>query len=176
MGPSTRSSGTPSWWSSEHPRISRTGPGEAVACAIEMQNVMGRVNERNRGKGLPELEMGIGLNETEVVVENIGSSKRIKYAVVGSGVNLTGRIESYSTGGQILVSESIRKKLGDALKIDGFREVLPKGAQNSITIYQVGGIAGGYNLALTRDKQQLVELARDIPITANLVGGKDVGP
>ncbi|NIO10479.1 MAG: hypothetical protein GTO40_21710, partial [Deltaproteobacteria bacterium] len=66
----------------------------AIACAIEMQNAMAKVNEQNREQGLPELEMGIGLNETEVIVGNIGSSKRSKYAVVGSGVNMTSRIES----------------------------------------------------------------------------------
>jgi len=60
----------------------------AIACAIEMQNAMGKVNERNREQGLPELEMGIGLNETEVIVGNVGSTKRSKYAVVGSGVTM----------------------------------------------------------------------------------------
>src|SRR5262245_2316922 len=68
----------------------------AVACAIEMQNAMTRVNERNRAAGLPELEMGIGLNDAEVVVGNIGTSHRSKYAAVGSGVNMTSRIESYT--------------------------------------------------------------------------------
>ena len=56
----------------------------AVACAIEMQNAMTKVNEQNRSQGLPEIEMGIGLNEVEAIVGNIGSSKRSKYGVVGS--------------------------------------------------------------------------------------------
>jgi hypothetical protein len=60
---------------------------QAIACAIEMQNKMAEVNERNRSQGLPELEMGIGLNETEVIVGNIGSVKRSKYGAVGSGVS-----------------------------------------------------------------------------------------
>ncbi len=71
----------------------------AIACAIDMQNAMVRVNKENRSKALPELEMGIGLNETEVIIGNIGSSKRSKYTVVGSGVNMTSRIESYTVGG-----------------------------------------------------------------------------
>jgi class 3 adenylate cyclase len=58
----------------------------AIACAIEMQNAMAEVNRQSRSQGLPEIEMGIGLNETEVIVGNIGSSKRSKYAVVGSGL------------------------------------------------------------------------------------------
>jgi len=146
----------------------------AVACAIEMQNAMARVNEWNHSEGLPELEMGIGLNETEVVVGNIGSRKRIKYAVVGSGVNLTGRIESYTTGGQIFISKSIRDKLGDILRIDDTKEVQPKGAQTAISIYQVGGIAGRYNQTLVSEEQIPVKLALPIEFTANIVGAKDV--
>ncbi|MGH8705088.1 MAG: adenylate/guanylate cyclase domain-containing protein, partial [Burkholderiales bacterium] len=89
---------------------------QAVACAIEMQNAMARVNERNRAQGLPELQMGIGLNDAKVVVGNIGTTQRSKYAAVGSGVNMTSRIESYTVGGQILVSESVREAAGDVLR------------------------------------------------------------
>ncbi|MGQ0545601.1 MAG: adenylate/guanylate cyclase domain-containing protein, partial [Betaproteobacteria bacterium] len=91
--------------------------GRAVACAIEMQNAMAEVNARNRAEGLPELEMGIGLNDTEVVVGNVGSAKRSKYAAVGAGVNLASRIESYTVGGQVLVSESVRRAAGERLRL-----------------------------------------------------------
>lgn len=87
----------------------------AIACAIEMQNAMAKVNHRNSAQSLPDLEMGIGLNETEVIVGNIGSSRRSKYAVVGSGVNMTSRIESYSVGGQILICKSQRPSGQSAL-------------------------------------------------------------
>ena len=70
------------------------------------------MNQQNREQGLPEIEMGIGLNEDEVIVGNIGSSKRSKYGVVGSGVNMTSRIESYSVGGQILISGIRQKQVG----------------------------------------------------------------
>ena len=77
----------------------------AVACALEMQLAMAAVNERFRREWLPEVEMGIAVNTGPVVVGNIGSPKRTKYGVVGSHVNLTGRIESFTVGGQILISE-----------------------------------------------------------------------
>jgi adenylate cyclase len=147
----------------------------AIACAIEMQNAMGKVNENNRAQGLPELEMGIGVNETEVIVGNIGSSKRSKYAVVGSGVNMTSRIESYTVGGQILISESVRQKVGEVLRIDSKREVTPKGAEVPLTIYEVGGIAGPYNLAIERDEPAKVTLMSQIPVEYKVLGGKHVG-
>ena len=71
----------------------------AVACAVEIQLVMEAINEHNRASGLPQIEMGIGLNTGEVVVGNIVSLERAKYGMVGSHVNLTARIESYTVGG-----------------------------------------------------------------------------
>jgi adenylate cyclase len=140
-----------------------------------MQNAMARVNEENRSQALPDLEMGIGLNETEAIVGNIGSSQRSKYAVVGSGVNMTSRIESYTVGGQILISESVRQKAGEVLRIDAEQEVLPKGAETPLRIYEVGGIAGRYNLALGRKDPVLVDLARQIPLRYAVLEGKNVG-
>ncbi len=147
----------------------------AIACAIKMQNAMAEVNEQNLAQGLPELEMGIGLNETEVIVGNIGSSKRSKYTVVGSGVNMTSRIESYSVGGQILISESVRREAGEILRIDAQREVRPKGAATPLKIYEVGGIAGPYNLALEGKAPAIVTLTRQIPLKYTVLKGKAVG-
>lgn len=148
---------------------------QAVACAIEMQNAMTLVNAHNRASGLPKLEMGIALNEAEVIVGNIGSSKRSNYTAVGSGVNMTSRIESYAVGGQILISESVYHKLRDVLRIDGERKVSPKGAQTPLRIFEVGAIAGRYNLTLLSKDPDLITLIRRIPFRYSPLDGKDVG-
>ena len=132
------------------------------------------VNARNRIQGLPQLEMGIALNDTEVIVGNIGSAKRSKYGVVGSGVNMTSRIESYTVGGQILISESVRRAAGEVLRIDGQREVLPKGGDTAMTIYEVGAIAGAYNVALSIKASAMVPLAQEIPLRSRILEGKNV--
>ena len=82
----------------------------AVACAVAMQLAMATVNGANSQAALPNVEMGIGVHTGEVVVGNIGSHKRTKYAVVGSHVNLTSRIQSYTIGGQILISRPRGKR------------------------------------------------------------------
>jgi adenylate cyclase len=140
-----------------------------------MQNAMGKVNEKNRLAGLPELQMGIGLHDSEVIVGNIGSSKRIKYSVVGSGVNLVSRIESYSVGGQILISESVCMEAKEIVRIDGQREVLPKGSEVPLRIYEIGGIAGKYNLALETEDPDLIPLSKKIPLRYRILRGKHVG-
>ncbi|MDO9531302.1 MAG: adenylate/guanylate cyclase domain-containing protein [Deltaproteobacteria bacterium] len=114
------------------PTVMPDAAQRAVHCALEMQKAMPGVNEHNVQMGWPEIEMGIGLHTGEVVVGNIGSTKRSKYAVVGRTVNLTARIESFTVGGQVLVSPTLINAagrgliLGDAVKVHakGMREAL----------------------------------------------------
>jgi class 3 adenylate cyclase/PAS domain-containing protein len=143
----------------------------AVACAIEMQNAMAEVNRQNCTQGLPWLEMGIGINESVVTVGNIGSKKRSKYGVVGSGVNMTSRIESYTVGGQILISDSVREGAGGILSISRQMEVHPKGSEKPLTVYEINGIGGHYNLSLEGKTYTHVILSQKIPIHYTMLEG-----
>jgi adenylate cyclase len=146
----------------------------SIACAIAMQNAMVDVNEQNIELGLPELEMGIGLNLADVVVGNIGSTKRSKYAVVGSGVNITSRIESFTVGGQVFISDSLFRVLGQALAIVKKYEAPVKGAERTLVFYEVGGITGAYNIKLEHVGPTMVCLSKEIPLRCNIVDGKRI--
>jgi len=126
----------------------------AISCALEMQLAMNEVNKNNQQRGYPTLKMGIGINTGEVIVGNIGSSRRAKYGVIGSNVNLTSRIESYTLGGQILISEQTLNACDQKLRIDKELQVMPKGLKEPITIYEIGGIGEKSNICLPC-KQQL---------------------
>ena len=146
----------------------------AVACAIAMQLAMPTVNKEIEKLGLSPLKMGIGINTGEVVVGNIGSTKRTKYGVVGSQVNLTYRIESYTTDNQILISESTKQEIKANLRIDGEKQVQPKGVKEPITIYDVGGIGEPYNLYLTREEEEFFPLLENISFVYAPLDGKQV--
>jgi len=143
----------------------------AVACAVAMQVAMASVNEQNRQDGLPEVEMGIGVHTGEVVVGNIGSHERMKYGVVGSHVNLTSRIQSYTIGGQILISEPTRKEVGSILRIGKQMEIRAKGFEQPIPLCEVRGIGGGHNLFLIETEDTLVPLPQEIPLRYTVVEG-----
>jgi class 3 adenylate cyclase len=96
--------------------------------------------------------MGIGINTGMVIVGNIGSHKRSKYAVVGRHVNIASRIESYTSGGQILVSECTRNECEGLLKVDGKMKVRPKGIKEEITIFDVNGVMGEAPVMLPEKK------------------------
>lgn len=146
----------------------------AVACAVEMQNAMETVNRNNLELGLPSLEMGIGINDIEAVVGNIGSKKRSKYAVVGSGVNMTSRIESYSVGGQVLISESARTRIQEQVRISTTREIFPKGAGAPFNIHEVTGISGVFNQTLKFREMPFTQLKIPVPVSYTIIDGKRV--
>ncbi|MFZ4729106.1 MAG: CHASE2 domain-containing protein [Pseudanabaena sp.] len=147
----------------------------AVASAIAMQLAMRSVNEKLTQQQLPEIAMGIGINTGEVVAGNIGSQSRAKYAVVGNHVNLTARIESYTVGGQILISEATYKEIEDIAKINGSMEVEPKGVSHPISIYDICGLGGIYNLELPSLSDSLQVLPTPIPITYRILEEKHLG-
>ncbi len=149
----------------------------AVACAIEMQLAMADVNLRCREHGYPEVQQGIGINSGQIVVGNIGSKKRMKYGVVGRNVNLTSRIESYTVGGQIFISENTLDECGrHLLRIEDEMEVMPKGVKKPITIYEVGGIRGDFNLFLPEKVEvELPDLQRPFPVQLIILEGKHAG-
>jgi len=120
---------------------------DAVAASVEMEAQMEAVNAWNAERGYPKLNMGIGIHTGEVIVGNIGSEKRTKYGVVGSNVNLAGRIESYTVGGQILISPDTRASINAPLAVVQEMQVLPKGVKAGLTLSQVVGVGAPYNVS-----------------------------
>jgi adenylate cyclase len=149
-------------------------PDSAVACAMEMQLAMEEINRWNVRNNFPELEIGIGINTGETIVGNIGSAKAMKYNVIGNNVNLVSRIETYSTGGQIIISESTYKNVQSELRVVQFMEVLPKGVTAPIKVYQIDAVGTPYNLELKDLDKPLIQLQTPLPVSIYRIDEKQV--
>ncbi|AFM26961.1 PDC sensor domain-containing protein [Desulfomonile tiedjei] len=148
------------------PETLENHPELAVACAIKMQLAMEEINAQNEADGLPHLEMGVAVNTGEVVVGNIGSEKRAKYGAVGAQVNFTGRVESFTVGGQVLISSSTYEKLSDNLVISNVISVAMKGVPGQVQVYDVLGIKGAEEASLQKRNDSLLSL--ESPLTARI--------
>ena len=157
------------------PVASRDHAAKAVACALDMQLAMPDVNRRLAARGAAELEMGIAVNTGPVIVGNIGSTRRTKYAAVGETVNLTGRIESFTTGGQLLISETTREAIETHLRIDGQFTVEPKGAKRGLQLHEVGGIGAPFNISLPERAASLAALAQPLKVRFTVLEEKFLG-
>ena len=154
------------------PLASENHAAEAVAAALEMQKRMDGINAWNKNRGFPNLEMGIGINTGDVILGNIGSEKRTKYGVVGKHVNLCGRIESYTVGGQVLISPYTKALITQELEIAKKMVVYPKGANGELELSQVTGIGEPYNVHVDLSDSVLRQLEHPIAISFHKIDGK----
>ena len=146
----------------------------ACACAIAMQVAMKEVNAFNVREGLAEVEMGIAVNTGQVIVGNIGSQTRAKYGVVGSHVNLAGRMEGFTVGGQVLVSASTLDKAGAALEVGQKVTFQAKGFKEAVDVYDLVGVGGSWNVRLPARDDRLQPLQPEIPVTVAVLEGKQM--
>ena len=68
----------------------------AIDAAIEMQEELNKLNTQLTAEGLPQINIGIGINTGDALVGNMGSDQRFDYSVIGDAVNLAARLESSS--------------------------------------------------------------------------------
>jgi class 3 adenylate cyclase len=148
---------------------------KAVACGVAMQLAMIDVNQRLETRDRVQLEMGIGIHTGRVVVGNIGSLRRTKYTAVGSNVNMAGRVESFTTGGQVLITEETRGRIEATLRVDGEFHVEPKGASRHLLLFEIGAIGEPFALSLPPRTIPLRTLATPLPVRFAVLEEKFVG-
>jgi adenylate cyclase len=113
--------------------------------------------------------MGIGIHTGEVIVGNIGSTKRAKYGVVGSNVNLAARIEATTVGGEVIISEATATLMRPLLKLDRQFAISAKGARAPVQLFSVIGLGGSYNLNLPHQAERFVNLATSLQVDCYFV-------
>ena len=146
--------------------------GNAVAAALQMQAAMTSINVWNEERDYPVLEMGVGIHTGDVIVGNIGSEKRTKYGAVGSDVNLCGRIESYTVGGQVLISPKTRALVRAELTVAEEMAVYPKGVDGELVLSRVTGIGAPYSIVTHEEVKEPMPLLRTIPVKFHIISGK----
>jgi adenylate cyclase len=94
---------------------------------------------------------------------------------VGSPVNHIGRIESFTVGSQILVSEATLKEAGDIVEVGDRITVDAKGARGPLAVYDLRGLGGEYRLFLSQRRAAAVRLDPEVAVRFNVLEGKLVG-
>lgn len=116
----------------------------AVRCALDMQSDMVLFNAELKAQGLPQFQMGIGINAGEVVVGNIGTEYRAKYGIVGTPVNLTERIQAQAGGGEVVISDAVLQPLAAELIVRRSFSSQLKGIQEETRLHVVQGLNASY--------------------------------
>lgn len=85
----------------------RDAPYRAVVTAVMMQRRFEHLRQKWFKRVGTELGLGVGIDQGEVVVGNVGASTRMNFAMVGEAVNTAHRLVEMATDGQIVITESI---------------------------------------------------------------------
>ena len=95
-----------------------------------MVTTMADLNRDRVNAGSEPLPVSIGIHYGDVVVGDVGSERRLEFAVLGDVVNVASRLEALTrqVGATIVVSDglvaSLRDQSGDSAEtlLDGFRQ------------------------------------------------------
>ena len=105
--------------------------------ALAMRRELRQLNQKWREEGRMGLGMGIGINQGEVVVGNIGSHERMDPTVIGDSVNLASRLEGITRiyGVDILVGASAAELARDEVHLRSVARVQVKGKSKPTDVF-----------------------------------------
>ena len=109
----------------------------AISAAIEMQQVLAKLNEKWAALGRQPVNIGIGINFGEVFAGNIGSERRLEYTVIGDAVNTASRLCSKAGPGEIIISEPFYKALKKPPPVEALEPMQLKGKAQAVAVYRV---------------------------------------
>ena len=110
----------------------------AVKTALEMQAELKLLNQELTAEGLPNINIGIGINTGEALVGNMGSEQRFDYSVIGDDVNLASRLESSSKelGSTLVIGEKTKTQT-QGYKYKSLGTIKVKGKSEQIKVYTI---------------------------------------
>ena len=128
-----------------------------IECAIETQ----KLKKEFREKGLPDINIGSGVNTGTCIVGNMGSENRLDYSVIGDAVNLAARLEAATRNykdndGNVapLIYSSYTKDELKEVESEELDRIFVKGKKELVTIYKpVANLMEGYDLT-SKEKDQ----------------------
>ena len=115
----------------------------AVKTAIECAEETDKIKAEFKEKGLPDINIGSGVNTGTCIVGNMGSEMRLDYSVIGDAVNLAARLEAQTRNYKdengkvtpLLYPSFTQEKLENIQSVE-VDKIKVKGKEELITIYK----------------------------------------
>ena len=116
----------------------------AVKSALEIEAKTLELKARYKERGLPDINVGTGVNTGPAIIGNMGSSTRFDFSVIGDAVNLAARLEATAGRGDYkehptIYSSYTKDQLPDTYNSQKIGDIKVKGKEELITIYKCQG-------------------------------------
>ena len=111
----------------------------AVLSALQLIRTLHEINERFTEAGLPNVDVGVGVNSGFAVCGNMGSQVRFEYTAIGDSVNLASRLEGLCKAYKvrIVISEYTKDMCKMHFLIRKLDNVKVKGKNKPVAIFEV---------------------------------------
>ena len=114
-------------------------PQAACSSALAMIDKLQQLNEELVQENIAPIQIGIGIHTDEVVVGNMGATKRFNYTVIGDGVNVASRLEGktkeYGVG--IIISQATYDCVYEEFECRDLGYTSLKGKHEQVRIYEL---------------------------------------
>lgn len=115
----------------------------AVKSAIEIEIKTNELKKIYKERGLPDINVGTGVNTGDCIVGNMGSESRFDYSVIGDAVNLAARLEATAARHEYIdyktiISSFTMKQLPEGYFCEKIGDIKVKGKEETISIYSPG--------------------------------------
>ena len=112
----------------------------AVKSAIEIEAKTKELKQRYKDRGLPDINVGTGVNTGTAIIGNMGSTTRFDFSVIGDAVNLAARLEATAGRGDYLkyptiYSSMTMEQLPESMSSKKIGDITVKGKKDVIAIY-----------------------------------------
>jgi adenylate cyclase len=118
-------------------------PERAVRTALEMRDRLAELQGPWQERSDEPLRIGVAIHTREVMVGNIGSSRRMDYTVIGDTVNLASRLQDLTKeyGASVLISVSTQERVKHMCQLRALGSVQVRGRQQSVELYEVEAVS-----------------------------------
>jgi class 3 adenylate cyclase len=141
---------------------------DAVKCGLELTEALENYNNTQR-KGLPPVNMGIGINYGSVMIGTLGAEERLDGTVISDAVNVASRVESLTKtlGATFVVTKEVIDNLSHKYSNRCIGKFLLKGKDFPMTLYQILNSSStldvnNFNLGLMEFSSQNFKKAKKI--------------
>lgn len=128
------------------PRLSQAAiaadANRAVSCALAMSDRLQQLNALWQTRGLPPIQMRVGIYTGPVVAGSLGGRDRLEYGVIGDSVNIASRLESCAKDRQvgvcrILIAQETLNYVETQFQVEPWGLMELRGKAHPVEVYRV---------------------------------------
>jgi class 3 adenylate cyclase/CDGSH-type Zn-finger protein len=114
----------------------------SVKTGLDMQKAVDKLKPQFQSTYGIDFGVRIGIHYGEAVLGSLGSGNRQRLTAIGDVVNIASRIETANkeAGTRLLISEQLYEIVRDAIMVEDYVRLRPRGATDRMTLYSVASL------------------------------------